>query len=669
MQTIDFSKQIMHDSAKEQYRVPSGAVPAGTKVVLRLALRDVFFKKIYLVAVAGGVEENIEMYEENGLWCAEYTTPMQPQVIWYWFCIRLDEKTNIYYGAHTGSTTGAGDVYWNPPSPFQLTVYDEAFTTPTWMKEAVMYQIFPDRFARSDDATFDKGASYHRGLGREVYVHKEWDEPVVYEALEGREFYEPCDYYGGTLLGIIDSLDYLRDMGVTVLYLNPIVEADSNHRYNTGDYLKVDPMLGTNEDFELLAKEAGYRGIRLMLDGVYSHTGDDSVYFNKYGRYDSVGAYQSKESPYYNWYQFVNYPDEYKSWWGFQTLPEVNETETDWIDFVIKGEKSVLATWILRGANGFRLDVADELPDETIEQMRRKLKHLSQDNALLGEVWEDATTKQSYGKNRTYALGRGLDSVMNYPFAQAVTDFLTGKSNAEALKRFFVGQNQNYPKDMYYSLMNLLSSHDVARIRTVLGTKIDAHSLSREQQAHFVVSEEQDKAGAQLQRLAAGIQFSIPGMPCIYYGDETGMHGLLDPFNRAPFAQKDKQMQEYYRKLSRLRQESDALKTGNCVFYAQGEDTLGILRFCIDGKDAFGNLKKDGMYLTLVNRSEQKHQAVIDLFAGEELMPVKAINVLKELEFVRATCILTGEDYSVAEGLVQAELPPKSIKILEIEWI
>ena len=165
----------------------------------------------------------------------------------------------------------------------------------------------------------------------------------------------------------------------------------------------------------------------MILDGVYSHTGDDSVYFNRYGRYDSIGAYQSKASPYYSWYRFTDYPNEYKCWWGFQTLPEVCETEPEWIDFVIEGEQSVFSTWLAHGADGFRLDVADELPDETIERMRVSLKREAPDNFLLGEVWEDATTKQSYGKLRTYALGKGLDSVMNYPFAGAVTEFLQGK--------------------------------------------------------------------------------------------------------------------------------------------------------------------------------------------------------------------------------------------------
>lgn len=668
MQEIDFSKQLMHDSAEEIYRVPLGAVAAGTAVRLSLAAYELDFKKAYLILMTDGMEESVEMRQtENGFWQAEYTAPDIPGLVWYWFRICLDENCSIYYGARSGYTSGTGEVYRNPPPPFQLTVYDGAFTTPDWAKRANLYQIFPDRFARDESDTFRRGADYHRSLGRNVLVHEDWNEPVLYEAIEGQEHYEPCDYYGGTLRGIMEALDELCGIGITALYLNPIVEGASNHRYNTGDYKKVDPILGTAEDFEQLVREAHKRGIRVILDGVYSHTGDDSVYFNRYGRYDSIGAYQSKASPYYSWYRFTDYPNEYKCWWGFRTLPEVCETEPEWIDFVIEGEQSVFSTWLAHGADGFRLDVADELPDETIERMRASLKREAPDNFLLGEVWEDATTKQSYGKLRTYALGKGLDSVMNYPFAGAVTEFLQGKKNAWEFKRFLVGQSQNYPREMYYCLMNLLSSHDIARIRTVLGTRIDARSLSREQQAHFVVSKEQDEYGARLQRLAAGIQFSLPGMPCIYYGDETGMHGLLDPFNRGPYEVRDRNMKEYYKTLALLREENDAFKTGCCIFYVQEENVLGILRYCVEGKDAFGMPARNGLFLTLINRGKETRRAAIDLFAREELMPEKHRLIFRELEFECAECRLTGEIYPVREGLVQAEIPAEGIRILEIK--
>ena len=660
---------MIHDSAQGKFRSPLGAVACNTAVRLRIALKDVYLQAVYLVVANGQDTQTIEMHEQDGMWTVDYTVPDHPGALWYWFCVKLSDGAKIYYGARTGQTCGVGMAYWDEPPAYQLTVHDASFTTPHWLKCANMYQIFPDRFKKRDDGTFERGISFHRDKGRDVYVHESWDEPPVYEALPGKDYYQPCDYYGGNLGGIIDALDYLRDMGITALYLNPIVEAASNHRYNTGDYKNTDPILGTNGQFEELAEAARQRGIRLILDGVFSHTGDDSVYFNKYGRYDSLGAYQSRESPYYNWYQFEEYPDRYKSWWGFTTLPEVRETQEDWVNDVIEGEGSVMDTWLARGASGYRLDVADELPDETIERMRTEIKHISQDNALIGEVWEDATTKQSYGTARTYALGRGLDSVMNYPLTNAVTNFLLGRLNAQDFKQFLVGQHENYPKEMYYALMNLLSSHDVARIRTVLGTRIDPHALTREQQAHFIVSGQQDETGARLQKLAAAIQFSLPGSPCIYYGDEMGLNGLLDPFNRGTFQDKDKEMQAYYKQLSNLRQKTDALKTGHCVFYRQGEDVIGILRFCMDGKDAFANVAQDGMYLTLVNRCGQPRSVAIDLFAQEQLMDTSMQETFRELEFTSLSCALSGEEYEINAGMIGLRLAPQSVKILEINWI
>ncbi|MEA5003409.1 MAG: glycoside hydrolase family 13 protein [Christensenella sp.] len=669
MMNIDFSKQIIHDSARELFRSPGGALSCGETVRLCIAFAEVHPEDVYLMVACGQDTHTVQMYPQDGMWCAAYTVPGEPGVLWYWFCIKLADGAKIYYGARTGQVCGVGTAYWDVPPAYQLTVYDAAFTTPNWLKCANMYQIFPDRFKKRDDGTFERGVAFHRDMGREVYVHESWDEPPLYEALPGKEYYQPCDYYGGNFGGIADSLDYLRDMGVTALYLNPIVEAASNHRYNTGDYKNADPILGTNEDFEELARQAQQHGIRLILDGVYSHTGDDSVYFNKYGHYDSLGAYQSQDSPYYRWYQFDEYPDKYKSWWGFETLPEVNETHDDWVRDIIEGDDSAMEVWLARGACGYRLDVADELPDETIERMRNEIKHLSQDNALIGEVWEDATTKQSYGVNRRYALGRGLDSVMNYPLKNAITDFLLGYSNAQGFKQFLVSQHENYPKEMYYALMNLLSSHDVARMRTVLGTRIDPHSLTREQQAHFIVSDEQDKKGAQLQRLAAAIQFSLPGTPCIYYGDETGMHSLMDPFNREPFHERDEEMQEYYKTLCNLRAKTDALKTGYCVFYRQGEDVLGILRFCLGGEDAFSNVARDGMYLSAVNRSKESHTLVVDLFAQEQLMGAEEQETFRQLEFTGAASLLDEEEYEINAGLLSVTLPPYGVKILEINWI
>ncbi len=668
MKDIDFTRALVHDSAKERYRSPLGAVAAGTRVSLKLAVRDFSFEKAYLVVLRDKYKIETEMLRDENILYAEYDAPGEPCVLWYWFSIRLSGDNWIYYGVSPGATSGMGKAYWNTPPAFQLTVFDKDFSTPNWVKGANMYQVFPDRFRQGNPENLKRGEAYHKSMKRDFIIHESWDEEPLYKPIEGKMYYQPCDYYGGDLAGIEGSLDYFKDMGIDVLYLNPIVDSASNHRYNTGDYLNADPALGSVADFKRLTQKAESYGIKIILDGVFSHTGDDSVYFNRYGHYDSLGAYQSEKSPYYKWYQFEDFPNKYKSWWGFETLPEVCEWERDWIDFVIENGDSVINTWLSRGAAGYRLDVADELPDETIESMRSVLKDKSQDNFLLGEVWEDATTKQSYGVDRKYALGRGLDSVMNYPFANATIDFLLKRHAAYDYKRFLVSQSQNYPKEMYFALMNLLSSHDIPRVRTMLGTGVDIGELSREQQARFIVMEEQDRRGAALQKLACAIQFSIPGTPSIYYGDETGMHGLKDPFNRRPYRMWDEDMRSYYMKMSNLRKEHSALKTGNYAFYAHSADTLSILRFCVEGADAFSNFAEDEILLTAVNRSDRREVIVLDLFAEEECLTDKQMAFFRDAELLGAQSIIGGGKYEINEGLLEIELPPCSVDIVEILW-
>ena len=454
---IDLDKSVVHNAAKPKYRNPMGALAADSEVTMRLGVHDVWFESVNITLLIGNSSFEHPMHFEDGFWNATFLVPDIPCVVWYYFTLRSGD-THVYYGRNFNCAPCLGKIYWEKPPAFQLTVYDKEFTVPEWMRKSVMYQIFPDRFAAGDSENKKRGEKYHANKGRCVFLHDKWDEMPLYKPLPGKKEYEPCDYFGGDIRGIINNLAYLKQLGVNLIYLNPVFEAASNHRYNTADYSKVDPFLGTNEDLEELFLKAEKMEMRVLLDGVFSHTGADSVYFNKYGRYEGRGAYQGEDSPYYSWYTFAQFPDEYKSWWGFQSLPEVNETDPGWVQTVIQGKDSFIKKWLRAGAAGFRLDVADELPDETIEQMREAARGVGEDKVLLGEVWEDATTKQSYGNNRTYALGRALDSVMNYPLRNELVDFLSGRKNAFAFKDFLVGQSQNYPMPMYFSLMNLLSS-------------------------------------------------------------------------------------------------------------------------------------------------------------------------------------------------------------------
>ena len=418
----------------------------------------------------------------------------------------------------------------------------KTFQCPFWMTEGLMYQIFPDRFARSKDFQAPK-------QNKTYIMREDWGGiPHYLPDEEGK--IRNNDFFGGNLKGIIEKLEYLSDLGVTVLYLNPIFEAYSNHRYDTANFMEIDPMLGTEEDFRRLCTRAREAGIRVILDGVFNHTGSDSIYFNKYGRYPEIGAYQSKESSYFSWFRFSDFPDDYECWWGIDTLPHVNETDPGYMDFILNNKNSVVRHWLACGASGFRLDVVDELPDEFLDRFREIVKEYDEDAVIIGEVWEDAASKVSYGKKRRYLGGNQLDSVMNYPLQKAIIGFLNGYLSGETLSQTIEGLWKNYPETVFYGLMNILGTHDTARI------------LTQFEEA------ENDEAGrddidiAKQKLFAAIIIWAlIPGIPCIYYGDEIGMRGGRDPFNRMCFIpeETDPEIYRHYRKLIAFRK-----KLQNC---------------------------------------------------------------------------------------------------------
>lgn len=653
---INYRNEMMHDSTMLTYREPFGAVTQGQTVTLRFKTRLSQISSVYLRLTGEGVHQDIMMTQDNGFWQARFDAPHEPGVYWYYFTINTGERI-VYYGTEGKRKGGIGVAYTETPPAYQLTVYQSNFDTPAWFRGSVMYQIFPDRFKRSGEKTVKAGLDNHRAKGRCVVEHKRWNEEPLYKPLKGEAHYNPCDYYGGTLKGIEESLHDLKDLGVGVIYLNPIFEAASNHRYNTADYKKIDPVLGNEDDFIELCDKAEALGIRVLLDGVFSHTGSDSIYFNLEKAYESSGAANTQDSPYYPWYTFEHYPDKYKSWWGFESLPEVNEHNPDWQRFIITDEDSVLRRWLSKGAAGYRLDVADELPDDVLALMYAATKHQKTEAVMLGEVWEDATTKYSYGTHRKYALGGMLDSVMNYPLRNALVSFLTGSSDARALKDFLVEQAMVYPRPMYYALMNLLSSHDIERIRTALSTKLDPHSLTREQQATFRLSDSQSQKGAAKQRLASVLQFALPGVPCIYYGDEKGMTGFLDPFNRGPYREAAFDLTAHYRTISQLRNGSHALRMGHAAFFAPNADCIGILRYTLDGKDAFCAPAQNEIRFIAVNRSSENKRVVFD-FAADCAMMTKAHSVkLRPLLHGHAACQLTGKIYALNDGLLDINIP------------
>ncbi len=661
----ELTPHITHDAARESCRCPIGAVTTGSAVTLAFTDGLASVLDAELVLYGDGFESRHEMALSDGRWYVSVTMPEEPAALWYVFRISLSGGE---YWLCAGEGGRFGQLMSARGEGFRLTVYAKGFETPAWFRRCIMYQIFPDRFARDWSDTAREGIEKHRAMGRHVKYHEDWNEPVDWQPNSADGFYFPLDFYGGTLKGVESRLNYLKSLGVGVIYFNPVFEACSNHRYDTADYLNIDPILGTNADFEDLCTAAERMGIRIMLDGVFSHTGADSIYFNKFSHYPDAGAYNAgSASPYYGWYDFRHYPNDYRCWWNFPDLPEVDEGNADWRDFVITGRDSVVRTWIRRGAAGWRLDVADELPDEALCLIRQAAKAEAPDAVVLGEVWEDAVIKHSYGSRRKYALGESLDSVMNYPFRSAVIDFLCFRTDARALAAFLLGQRLNYPAPMYFSLMNLLSSHDVERVRTALATRLDARSMSREQQAGFIVGDAQDARGAAMQRLAAAIQYAIPGVPCVYYGDETGMGGMLDPFDRAPFTTGARPLTDWYTALGKIRSAHDALSTGAAAFFAPDADVICILRCISGGADAFGEAAADGAFLAVINRTDWEKDLVLDLWLDNAGLTAAELAGLRAQNHTRAECLLTGETAEISEGLLRLKLPPESVRIFELK--
>ena len=464
----------------------------------------------------------------------------EPGLYFYWF--RLGGRR-----AALGEDRNA--EFSDSASAYQILVYRECFATPAWFKGGIMYQIFPDRFFKSGEILVEKGK----------WLHRDWHETPEFRPNEKGKILNN-DFFGGNFRGILKKLDYLQSLHVTVIYLNPIFRAFSNHRYDTGDYMQLDPMLGSEEDFSALVSECGKRGIRLILDGVFNHTGDDSRYFNKYGTYDEIGAYQSKDSKYYSWYNFRHFPDKYDSWWGIDVLPAVNENCPSYIDF-ITGENGVLRRWMKYPLGGFRLDVADELPDEFVAKIRSAVKSANGDAVVIGEVWEDASNKIAYSTRRKYFQGEELDSVMNYPLKDAIINFVVS-GNTSLLRRTVGMLLDHYPKCVLDSLMNILGTHDTVRVLTALG---GVCAYNKEEMAVLKLSAEQRAVATERLKIAAILLYTFFGVPCIYYGDEIGMEGYSDPFCRKPFAWDliDEDILSHYRWLGELRSRYTAFRDGD----------------------------------------------------------------------------------------------------------
>ncbi len=562
--------RILFDSQQLQFKSPFGPLAAGQECSLHIhiptqiqttAVRCVFYgdkENTPAMEVPFSLEAQKGDYD---LWKGHFHM-LTPALYFYHFVITTKTGQFRLFKAGHDTNMEAGDSW-------QLTCYPADFTVPDWARGAVFYQIFPDRFARS-------GPCDLTGKLRPYTLHNSWYEDVSWQPTpEGLVLNN--DFFGGNFRGIRDKLSYLAGLGVGILYLNPISKSFSSHRYDTGDYKTPDPILGTLEDFKALCAQAHKLGIRVILDGVFSHTGSNSLYFNKEGAFGDGGAYRDPKSPYFTWYTFQQYPDSYSSWWNFDTLPTVNKLDPAFVEYIVTGEDSVIAHWLRLGADGFRLDVADELPNEFMLLLKKQLRALKPDALLLGEVWEDASNKEAYDVRRRYFVDGTLDSVMNYPFRNAILDYMWDRDQGQGLKERVMTIAENYPPHVFLCNMNHLGTHDTPRILTAL---VDSREGTREELAQRRLTAHQRERAREKLQMASFLQYTLPGAPSLYYGDEAGMEGGKDPFNRRtyPWGKQDPVLLEHYRRLGQLRQEQEALRLGDIQFFKSQDHCIGFTR-------------------------------------------------------------------------------------------
>ncbi len=581
--------RILYDSKKIEYKKPFGAlkinesctisikIPTSCKtlgVCVRLT-NDNTGNESEIALTFAGSEGDYDKF------CKDFSLQETGLYFYHFFIKTKESDFELFRHEYSDTNIGEGKRW-------QLTCYPEDFTVPKSFQGRVMYQIFPDRF-------YAKEPILTQGKLEPFWIHENKND-VPHHLPDQQGEVRNNDFYGGNLRGITSKLDYITSLGVSIIYLNPIFMAYSNHRYDTSDYKKIDPMLGGDEDFQVLCTEAHKRGIKIILDGVFSHTGSNSIYFDKEKIFGN-GAFQNFASPYRKWFSFGSTDDEYTAWWGIKTLPCVNETEESYLDYIINDEDSVIAHWMKMGADGFRLDVADELPDEFIKKLRLRVKEINPDSYVVGEVWEDASNKISYDVRRKYFSDAELDSVMNYVFKNAIISFCTDASTPRDFAREIMTIAENYPTACLHSLMNSLSTHDTARIMTVMSGK--GEGLSRDEKALFRLDKKDRYEALQRVYMAAFLQYALPGNACIYYGDEIGTEGFGDPFCRGFFdweQAENNDILQFFRELGEIKNSYVSLKYGDIVFEEFDESILKFSRIYETEKITFVINKGDFEY-------------------------------------------------------------------------
>ncbi|MDR2505983.1 MAG: glycoside hydrolase family 13 protein [Oscillospiraceae bacterium] len=614
---------LIHNSRDSFYRNPIGAAPAGSRVRLRLTVKHEVqpdFVRVRTFSVTESWHDMMPIGQLSGAFLYEVNLTMPEKPNWFWYDFRVCvNDCEISYGNAQDKLGGEGQVWASLPPSYQITVYDKNFTTPEWMPNAIVYQILPDRFARTNHVTVLKGR----------VLHENWNDAPAISSNIKKQYYCSNDYFGGTLKGIEEKLPYLKELGINALYLNPIFFADTNHRYDTHDYHMIDPMLGNLEDFNSLCSKAMAMGMRVILDGVFSHTGVDSKYF--------VSAMTNPDSPYRNWFKFDDSEIGYSCWWGDPLLPETIEENEDFVDYTLTGKDATIPYWINNGASGWRLDVADELPMPFLRVLRSAAKKADAQACVIGEVWENASCKVTYGEARGYCFGDTLDSVMNYPLRAAMISFLIGAWDSRRTCREILHLYETYPKQFAYSLMNLMGSHDRPRILNALA-EVTGEGLTRIEQSKLKIPQTRRDLARQRMKLFFALLCAIPGMPTIYYGDEAGLEGTYDPFCRGtfPWGNEDNDLREFFRGCIQVRRENAVLRTGEFDMLFPTPNVILVIRWIRGGYDALGNEASDSVALCAINGGSSHVSIVLPesaLFCdtliphgeGEPLTPVDGL--------------------------------------------
>ena len=429
----------------------------------------------------------------------------------------------------------------------------------------IIYHVFVDRFAKGGAVPVREDAVMNPDWYGGTPQYAEWPGENV----------ENNMFFGGTLYGVAEKLDYLLSLGCEWLYLSPVFTAYSNHKYDTADFMSVDPMFGGDGALKTLVRECHARGIKLILDGVFNHVGDRSVYFDRYGKYG--GAYVNEDSPYREWFDIR--PDgSYDCWWGLTNVPKIRKVRS-YRDFICK---TVIPHYMRMGIDGWRLDVVDEYSNDFLEEITASAKRENPNAVIIGEVWEDVTDKVAYSERKKYFCGAWLDSAMNYPVRNAILDYFKNH-DASILKSTLETQLTHYPRRSLLCLMNMLGTHDTERVLSVLG------GASSEGKPGSVIAKEKlapesRREAIKLLKAAFWLLFCLPGVPSVYYGDEAGMEGGRDPFNRRPFpwGREDAELVQTVREAARLRRENECLVKGDTEITQCNDGFIVIKRTLAD---------------------------------------------------------------------------------------